>query len=603
MSTSASGKKWMKSDELRSTSGVDHTWKESRGLSFQPLNRATWNSSRKLQVSGSECSLGALSSQLDHCQSGQAPEKGQAPLPATQHASNSSQSPQDLESSRLPLFEAHPENEHLYPYLPIPLLAENRESADTICSNLPQEEDKLKEDKLASSPPLPDQPFCTPLGFHIPKAKLQDAINAAPSSPSGYWQYRLYQGPDGENDKVKVHYCKYKEDTEKIAQLFWGEEVVGFDIEWKSNSSPDDGIRKNVALVQVASERRVALFHIARYPNANVKDDFVAPSFKKLMESPDVTKVGVSIRGDCTRLRNYLNIDSRGLFELSHLYKLVTHATGDVKKINKKLVSLADQVREHLQLPLWKGEVRSSDWSQDLTHQQVQYAASDSYAGFQLFHVLEAKRNAIDPTPPRPAHAELNLPIRLADGYTAATIDEAADTIEDSTGGISVQELARGIEQADIEEPPSFDPASPSRPVAPSLASSSSGKPVSLPLSPELCLANNWVDQYRFSGAAHPSGPEVNAKPAELRAYALWHEQGLDIPIIACILRRPPLQNLTVANYVVKAILSDCLPYNLERIRDLEQYGSIYGRPGINLKKLKLGGDRVAQDNEGTKRE
>lgn len=157
-----------------------------------------------------------------------------------------------------------------------------------------------------------------------------------------------------------------------MAQYFLNEEVLGFDIEWKMNAAAKEGIAKNVALIQLASEDRIALFHVARYSNTNNVDDFIFPALKKIMESWDITKVGVSIKADCTRLRKFLNIDSRGIFELSHLYKLIKFSSIDVKKINKMLVTLAEQVQEHLLLPLWKGEVRSSDWSLDLNYQQIQ---------------------------------------------------------------------------------------------------------------------------------------------------------------------------------------------------------------------------------------
>ena len=234
------------------------------------------------------------------------------------------------------------------------------------------------EHNAESPTPLEDTPFSTPLGYHIPKAKLQQAIDAAPSVMAAYWQYTLYRGPGGERDRVKVHYCKSKDSTERISQLFLDKEVIGFDIEWMMNATATDGVKKNVALIQIASEERIALFHIARYANATDVDDFVAPTLKRIMESSDITKVGVSVKGDCTRLRKYLNIEARGIFELSHLYKLVKYSCGDVKKINKVLVNLAQQVKEHLQLPLWKGEVRSSDWSQDLNYQQIQCKPSCS---------------------------------------------------------------------------------------------------------------------------------------------------------------------------------------------------------------------------------
>lgn len=138
-------------------------------------------------------------------------------------------------------------------------------------------------------PPSNDETFRSPLGFHIPEVKLRNALLAEPTSTASYWHYTLYQGPGGDKDKVKVHYCKNKENTEKIAQLFLDEKVIGFDIEWTPNSSATDGITKNVALIQIASEERVLLAHIARYPNAATSEkaqqieDFVAPSLKEIM--------------------------------------------------------------------------------------------------------------------------------------------------------------------------------------------------------------------------------------------------------------------------------------------------------------------------------
>lgn len=207
----------------------------------------------------------------------------------------------------------------------------------------------------------------SPLGYHIPEAKMRELM----LSPSAYWHYSLYEGPRGE--KIKLHYCTSKESTERVARLFLDQEVVGFDIEWKPNVSQNEEIRKNVALIQLASEERIALFHLARFhPQSNTISDFLAPSLRKVLESPSITKVGVSVKGDCTRLRRFLDVNAQGLFELSHLYKLVKFSTSDVKKINKVLVSLAQQVQEHLHLPLWKGnDVRGSDWTKALDYEQI----------------------------------------------------------------------------------------------------------------------------------------------------------------------------------------------------------------------------------------
>ena len=141
------------------------------------------------------------------------------------------------------------------------------------------------EDRLPSD----HETFRTPLGYHIPDSKLRSAMLAEPSTLASYWHFSLYQGPGGDRDKVKVHYSTNRETTEKIAQLFVSEEVLGFDIEWKSNSTAKDGLLNNVSLIQIASEERVLLAHIAQYPNAAISakeqrtDDFVAPSLKNIM--------------------------------------------------------------------------------------------------------------------------------------------------------------------------------------------------------------------------------------------------------------------------------------------------------------------------------
>ena len=431
-----------------------------------------------------------------------------------------------------------------------------------------------------------DEQLSGSLLYQIPEAKLKEAMLSSRSTTAAYWRYSLYEHPT--KGKVKVHYCKSKETTERTAQLFLGKEVVGFDIEWKPQAHATDGLKKNVSLVQLASEERIALFHIARYPKGETIDDFIAPTLKSIMEDPSVSKVGVSVKSDCTRLRKFMGIESRGLFELSHLYKLVKFsAPGNVKKIDKRLVSLATQVEEHLQLPLWKGDVRSSDWSTDLNYQQMQYAASDSYAGLRLYNTMECKRKALDPTPPRPEHAELNLPIRLANGQTVAAYegaedsaekaatDEAEETTEISADDTplpapSIEEMAREFLDIAIEDSDA------------NKTSGTSTKPPNKP--PEVTIADAWVVEYRSS---RPSDAKTKATPAFLRAYSLWHHQEVEVLEAAKLLRDPPLQTSTVCCYILEAVRIEKLPFTVERLREvLKQVEGTTGGRYQGLRKL-----------------
>jgi hypothetical protein len=355
-----------------------------------------------------------------------------------------------------------------------------------------------------------------------------------------------------------VHYCTSKATTEKIAKLFLDKEVIGFDLEWAPYAYFSNNIKKNVSLVQLACDERIALFHIARFAGNDV-DDFVAPTLKKIMESPEITKVGVSVKSDCTRLRKFMGIESRGLFELSHLYKLVRFSVGNVKKIDKRLVSLATQAEDHLQLPLWKGQVRCSDWSARLNDEQLRYAASDSYAGFRLFDVLEGKRKALNPTPPRPAHAELNLPIRMANGQTVATYDdveeEPAEAATNDSEPADAEEMARDFMNMVIEDKDEGGGAK-----------SEAKKTSAGAACPEVALAESWITEWR---SQFPDGYKPKASRPSLRAYSLWHEQGKDVSMAAELLRDPPLQNSTVASYILEAVKAEKLPYNAERLQDV----------------------------------
>ncbi|KAJ5938218.1 hypothetical protein N7454_004560 [Penicillium verhagenii] len=240
----------------------------------------------------------------------------------------------------------------------------------------------------------------------------QSESKAKAEATSQFWSHSSQRGPSGQ--KLAVHYCRTLESTEEVAQLFLDSKVIGFDMEWKAQASSWDSIQNNLSLIQVANEERIALFQIALFKPGQALKDLVAPSLKKLLESPDITKCGVSIKADSTRLRKYLGVEARSIFELSHLFKLIMYGLTQPKLVNKIGVNLSNQVEEHLGLPLEKSDdVRCGDWTRPLNYRQVQYAATDPYACISLFNVMDKKRQAMDPMPPLPAHADLNLPIVL----------------------------------------------------------------------------------------------------------------------------------------------------------------------------------------------
>ncbi|KAF2871245.1 ribonuclease H-like domain-containing protein [Massariosphaeria phaeospora] len=220
-----------------------------------------------------------------------------------------------------------------------------------------------------------------------------------------WYGYYLYRGP--EEKKVQVLYSQSLGRSEAIAKQFLNEAVVGFDMEWKSMKPST--VQEHVSLIQVACEDKIGLFHIALHRGKVL----LAPSLRKLIESPNIVKAGVAIlSADCSRLSKHFGLKPQAIFELSHLYRLVTHGTEDLrdavdrrerlKELTTKLVALAKQVEHYLGFPLAKGNVRMSDWSKELDWKQKSYAATDAYAGFMLYHRMNALRQQMEPVPPLP---------------------------------------------------------------------------------------------------------------------------------------------------------------------------------------------------------
>lgn len=196
--------------------------------------------------------------------------------------------------------------------------------------------------------------------------------------------------------------------------------------------------------------------------------------------------------------------------------------------------------------------------------------------------MLESKRKALDPTPPRPGHAELNLPIRLANGQTVATYEPSENVEEYSVDSgpdlpISMEELARDFCNIQLEDSSSNNstlaplakritnnPPNAREPPEPSSTSSNPAPPSSTkPIHPNVVEANTWLTNYKNS---LPTTRKIIAKPSDLRGYHLWYYQELEVDRIACRLRDPPLAKSTVAGYILQAILAEHLPFHKNRV-------------------------------------
>lgn len=499
--------------------------------------------------------------------------------------------------------------------------AENADAAESIST--------LEVKSYEETPEQNELPE-TPTSFKMTEELFRAAKNAEPGTPASYWSHTLYRGPEEPGKqprKPTVHYCRSIATTERVLKAyFMDQKVIGFDIEWRAEGQgqgyeryiKNKGPRQNVSLVQIACEDRIALFHIALYtPKGDEIENLVSPTLKKILEDPNVTKVGVAIKADCTRVKTWLGIDARGMFELSHLSQLICHSkTKEFSKINKKLIGLAKQVQEHLHLPLSKDSyVRSSDWSKTLDLQQISYAAADSYAGFQLFHTMDLKRKTLDPIPPLPYHVELNRPIRVTKGAEILADGEAEEVeggqeeivaprtkrkyTKKSEKGLAVEKESIEVEDTELDSDADYVPSSQSS--IEDTSSSTIGTVSTiitrrarqkssvlsihdrLPSSPFLSttsqaslleIATARATSHYTSLPSHHSSKVSSPTPQDLRnlrAFFLWDKNPtLSLLEIGTILRDPhPLPLPAVASSVLRALQSQEITCDPERMRQL----------------------------------
>ncbi|RSM05736.1 hypothetical protein CDV31_009452 [Fusarium ambrosium] len=397
-------------------------------------------------------------------------------------------------------------------------------------------------------------PPITCLDYNIDPKKHEAAQNSKKGTDESYWSYTMYQRhmPGGELQKVKVHYCTSKHTMEHVCKTYFADEkLLGFDLEWMVWAKKAHGPRANVSLIQLASPSRIGLFHVALFKS----DDYVAPTFKKIMEDESVTKVGVAIKGDCTRLKTHLGVETKGIFELSHMYKLVKYSRlGQYDRINKALISLAIQAEEFFGLPLYKGEsVRSGNWMALLSTKQVTYSASDAYAGLHLFYVLDQERQKLDPCPPRPEFAEKGLPIKF---LTAQDVDESDEILDpDSEASAAVEVDMTNVEvEVELEEPVVQ--------VSPTPAPIPAGQPQK-PRDSRIIAAEMKAQDLRVKTK------DLRVPMSSMRTYFLWHDnKDLTPESIAKLLRTPPLQTNTIVSYIMDAIVVNDMPFSKPRLRN-----------------------------------
>ncbi|KAF8513737.1 ribonuclease H-like protein [Hysterangium stoloniferum] len=366
----------------------------------------------------------------------------------------------------------------------------------------------------------------------------KNRTNAVPQKVSPFPMYSWQAASPG---AVLFYIRDEGQANDEIAKL---RGPLGFDLEWRvvfAKGAPE----RKASILQICDDTRILVIQLSAMNNFPVK-------VKQIVESSDVIKIGINIIGDGRKLQRDYDIVSSGLLELSHLANFVD----PVQVPTKRMMSLQKVVEIYTGRTLCKGSVRTSNWEDNLTQAQLEYAANDAHAALTVYNNLlrmaEKKGLNIKPVPN-------GMGISYRSKSSSSSSSSMTSTTTATTGTTSQSGLKSNRHVSAATSVTSVDDSN--------YEYFMGGRTWTTDTFPQ----NNRPD----STPPLPSKPPVALKPLSpqiRRAYELWHVQQLEIPELCGALRSPdnPLTRGTVINYVLNALKSDrSLVYSRKRLRQL----------------------------------
>ncbi|KAH9064583.1 ribonuclease H-like domain-containing protein [Lactarius vividus] len=218
--------------------------------------------------------------------------------------------------------------------------------------------------------------------------------------------------------RPKVIYIKTEEKADDMVASLNG--AIGLDLEWPF-SRDRAGVEKEgkVALVQLCDADIILLIHVSKMERFPRK-------VKELIESSKVPKMGVNIRNDGRKLFCDYGVLSSNLIELGALAGQIDSSFASIFK--RPIVSLASVVSYYLKKALDKGPVRTSDWSKDLTREQMIYASNDVHSGLMVYKsLMKTAQSSKAKLLPESYTADLANELRRPDGGPTGTLAQGGE--------------------------------------------------------------------------------------------------------------------------------------------------------------------------------
>ena len=165
-----------------------------------------------------------------------------------------------------------------------------------------------------------------------------------------------------------IHLIDNPSDFKTIRHAISTESIFGFDTE--TRPSFKKGRYHQVALLQIATRDQAFLFRL----NRTHLPGFIID----ILEDTSIAKVGVALKDDLNGLKKVIKMEPAGFIDLQQFVKQYGIVDNGLKKLVANILGFRISKKS-----------QTSNWEQDnLTREQMEYAATDAWVCRQMYEVL-----------------------------------------------------------------------------------------------------------------------------------------------------------------------------------------------------------------------
>jgi len=170
-----------------------------------------------------------------------------------------------------------------------------------------------------------------------------------------------------------INLIKSTHQVNSVFEEIQNSSVLGFDTE--TRPSFKKGRKNKVALLQLATDENAWLFRL----------DIVGLPTKilRILENPNIVKVGVAIRDDLIKIKEIQKFTPEGFIELADFVKKFDIQDNGLRKLAANILKI--KISKSQQLSNWE--------AQEYTPSQIQYAATDAWACYEIYQQLRVYEN------------------------------------------------------------------------------------------------------------------------------------------------------------------------------------------------------------------